>query len=236
MSTQNLTYRILALLLLSPAVSGCTVVGLGVGAALDAGKGKPLVPQALNTGEVKPGKRITLTLRDDSKVSGTFRGVVAVPPEAYAVSYDRARADLGNDATLPCLGEEVVIVMDSGDTVTGRLLGFDNERVVLESATGPSDVRVGTVSRVADGYGHTVTGRALMAYLWSGLLPVRSAVALDVRRGHQELIPLDRILEIKQPANGKKIGTMVGGALDVIGFAAYVICLSSDCLDFGFGY
>ena len=228
--------RMLAMLILIPAVSGCSLLGLGVGAVADAGKKNEVAPRLAASWRIEPGKKITLRLKDDSKISGRFRGVSRVRSDEYAAAYEHARTALWHNARLPQLEDEVDLLLESGDTVRARWLGFGPEHTLVDFGAGPVEVPVGEVAAVVDGRGNSVSGRSLLMYLWAGRLPVRSGIMLDVGRGRQELVSFDRIHAIEWAKHsGKKAGVIAGGIIDLMAFTAFAICSASNCLNVGFG-
>jgi hypothetical protein len=135
--------RSLASFLLLPlamfASAGCAALGLGIGAAVDAGRGKGPVSRLL---DVSHGRKVTLWLRDGSSVEGRYLGVEPAAVVAPAPDPDPA-ADAGATIVLQTKWETMRIAPGDVDHVSvpvssgkkaGLLVGLTIDALVLLAA------------------------------------------------------------------------------------------------------
>jgi hypothetical protein len=201
------------------ALTGCSLIGLGVGASIDkdnAGKRKPIEPSEVVA--VGPGTPVDVFLRDGGQLSGKFMGLVPVPPEQYADSFARSREANGSEHP-PLLGSTVTVAVKSGKQKQGELLGFGLKSLVIREtgAEQPTAVELSRIVRVSDSAGDDVDGRALQRLVTEGKIPLLSAMAVDTASGRTQ-IPLDLVARIDVPrkSHGKMTGFLVGAAIDAV--------------------
>jgi hypothetical protein len=100
-----------ALLLLQ---SGCSVVGLGIGAAIDAHKPDSVIVQGYRLTTIEKGSPLTVTLSYGSTITGWFNGGMPATAEWIDTLYMRARSNDPGCAILPALGDTVEFIHKSG--------------------------------------------------------------------------------------------------------------------------
>ena len=106
--------------------TGCfTLMGAVVGASVDANRGEQYetVP-GWQTKAPKPGKPVTLTLRDSTRVSGTYVGLATRNPDTYAQRY-AAWQTQPEGAAFPAIGERITVVRSFGRRTAVEFQGFD---------------------------------------------------------------------------------------------------------------
>jgi hypothetical protein len=106
-----------ALLLLQ---SGCAVVGLGIGAAIDAHQPDSVTVQGWRLAAIEQGSRLSVTMTNGSKIAGTFHGGTPATAEWIDTLYMRARSNDPGCAILPALGDTVDFIHNSGQ-VRGQI-------------------------------------------------------------------------------------------------------------------
>jgi hypothetical protein len=106
-----------ALLLLQ---SGCSVVGLGIGAAIDAHKPDSVIVQGYRLTTIEKGSPLTVTLSYGSTITGWFNGGMPATAEWIDTLYMRARSNDPGCAILPALGDTVEFIHRFG-RVRGRI-------------------------------------------------------------------------------------------------------------------
>ena len=210
------------------ALTGCSLIGLGIGALVDkdkAGKTKPI--EARRVGAVGPGTAVDISLTDGGQLSGKYVGLVPVPPEQYADSFARSREANGSEHS-PALGSTVTVALKSGKEKHGELLGFNPRLLVIRETAGqPStDVELSRVVRLSDSAGDGVEGEVLLRMALAGKIPFLSAMAVDTASGRTQ-IPLDRVARIDVPEKGhaKLVGFLVGAVIDAVIVVAAVSSL-----------
>lgn len=205
---------------------GCSIVGLIAGATADRRSRSPW-----ELTRVAPGEQMSIRLRDDTRVRGTFRGLVDVPADEYRVSYEAARSALLAEARLPALGS-VGVTWADGERSSAELVGFLPSAVVLVHRGQP---KVEPVSKIAylTGQGETGVSRAVLERLLDGnRLPYVKAIEIlgvqysgneppkpkadeVMRLGFAEVVDL-RIASSRGLVTGFFIGVLVDGLLFAI--------------------
>jgi hypothetical protein len=126
------SFLLLSLALLASA--GCTAVGFGVGALVDAGSGKG---SAARLNDVHPGRNVTVWLHDGSRAEGRFLGREPVTP---APDLDPFSAAAGGAILLQTKSETMRITAGDVDRVsvpvykgkvTGMVIGLAIDALVF---------------------------------------------------------------------------------------------------------
>ncbi len=233
---------------MAATASGCTAVGYGIGAAIDAGNTQIYRPVSAQTWTVEPGREGQLYLRDGTQFEATYRGTAALPSAAYAAYYDRLRADLLTVHELPALGDVVRVVLTTGDTLDAPCHGFDYNRsgVDEEPATPNSRYRGLVVARdstsnvipfanvrdihAADGA--SVAGSTLDSLTAAGVIPLRTGLVFEMSSGEQQVLPIGDIRGFEVKSNtGRTVGAVVGLITDAAIIAGAIAFSQSDWLN-----
>lgn len=222
-------YGALALLALNSALSGCTLIGYGLGSAIDSSSKRTFgpevfAPESAGRDTLKSGTKLKLNLRDGEVVEGKYLGVERLPAEEYAQVYAGARERYQLQSALPEPGDTVTLALVTGRVLEGELLGFEGRRWVIFRRETLLRVAAADVVEMTDGGDCSVSGETLDRLLSSGAVPTMSALALEVvvsegrtRREERRLIPLDSILSATyKPTSGRTVGTLAGLAIDVV--------------------
>ncbi|MFH1700359.1 MAG: hypothetical protein ABIE07_07195 [Candidatus Zixiibacteriota bacterium] len=124
-----------AIVIITIALNGCSLIGLGVGAAIDshAQPTKMIHPWAVNT--INPGDSVTAHLIDGRRLSGTYQGIRPSDENKYQEKYDNFVGQLKDSCRMPVFNENVSITLKSGANIEEKFLGFD----ILISALNPRD-------------------------------------------------------------------------------------------------
>jgi len=213
-------------LFFSVQISGCSLIGLVVGFAVDQGvpKGVRVIPphQAL---EVSPGARVAFHLKDGTTVSGRYLGVARIPEEAYARRYRSWRDSLPPGESFPALGDSITLTLRSGEALAATFGGFGYRQVKLGSAAGVESgvVRFENLVAISGPAGRSIPAEHLVTLDISGDLPSATALrVLDVF--DTSLTALDRVARVSIPTvrHGARNGFLIGFAIDAIVMAIAV--------------
>ena len=135
---------LLAVLLPAGLSTGCTAIGLAVGAVADSYKDKVVKPvrgaQQVHT--LKAGAAVELRLRDGRAVRGRYRGLDWTLNEARVSQYKVAGRVLAHDLALPAPGPGARLALTRGHVAPGELIGFGPGFVVFREELGRPLVRV----------------------------------------------------------------------------------------------
>jgi hypothetical protein len=203
--------------------SGCTLVGLGIGATVDS-KSKTLQPGPVwQVTTLAPGTSVALDLADGRRLQGEIGGTRFREPEVYAPVYDAARLALAGSVDLPELGPGVLSGVAAGPEQQVVWMGVDLTGIVVRNGGSQTTVAFERVAALRDAHGRVVSGPMLQRLVQARQLPLLSEIVL---RGVKEPVPVDRVAQIEAPSSkkthGKLIGVLVGLAVDAILAAGYI--------------
>jgi hypothetical protein len=233
----------LALLALNSALSGCTLIGYGLGSAIDASSKRTFAPEAFapedgGSNTFRPGTKLKLALRDGEVVEGVYLGVERLPGDEYARIYGEARERYALQSQLPEPGDSVTLALVTGGVAEGEFIGFEFPHWVFfkrDTQHGVPATQYGVpvtdVVEMSDGRDRSVSGETLDRLLSSGTVPTMSALALQVDTGRfwrtdRRLIPLESIQSgTHNPNSGLMAGGLLGLALDAAVTTAVVASL-----------
>jgi hypothetical protein len=230
-------------------MNSCSLIGLGIGAAIDSSKPDQVLIPGWVIQKVKPGTQIRVFLNSGDIVSGKFLKVERVQEEEYAERYANSRRQKQEEFLLPALGDDIAITLKSGVYSEREFLGFDYyyapQRMEAEKEsvpTVPISILVGVkgdtlrgrvplilVKEILDSYQNVMEVKALEKLASQGQIPFLSAIAiqeLDTKR----LIALDMVyhIEYKNKKHAKWVGLGIGAAIDVTLIIIAAALASSD--------
>lgn len=224
-------------------LTGCSLVGLGVGSLVDAGKPSRREIPGWEVETVKPGSKLDVFLKSGEMLTGKFLGVETAPKEAYAEKYSLAREQAPNDNPLPSLGDTVTVVDSFGERGKGEFLGFDYLSIVLKSEQKPEPVRVSLSPEgtILDGRGNRFEGTALRELTVRGQIPLLSQILVERQRTGPKSSPIQSFrrdttriatneisqVQLHLQKKGKKTGFLIGAAVDVAVLIAVAVISSS---------
>lgn len=194
---------------------GCTLVGYGIGSAIDSGTGGWVSVETLDTNVVAPGKKVDVYLSDGSKLTGIFRGLEPTPAPEYAKSYLAARRSLRLGVSLPTPGDSITLYTTSSPPLRGVFLGYDPGAVVLATAGGTVAVSVQDLQEL-----DFARGRARSADVRSALddsqIPFLSVLRIERGQASTQSVQLRRISRVEwRPRTGRTVGWIMGAAVDL---------------------
>jgi len=212
-----------ALLLLQ---SGCSVVGLGIGAAIDAHKPDTAIVRGYHLITIEQGSPLTVTLTNGSRISGTFIRGMPASPEWIDTLYMRTRSNDSGCAILPALGDTVEFIHRSG-LIRGQIeyAGFrhadsDNDFCYgfePVDSSGSREFCLKQLLAVRRPDGSLLKSRDIANALGQSHTFVPFAgIEMVTNKGVQQT-PLDCISQVIAPSHkqGKWNGLLVGAAIDL---------------------
>jgi len=223
--------------------SGCSVVGLGIGAAIDAHKPDSVIVQGYRLTTIEQGSPLTVTLNYGSRVTGTFDWGMPATAELIDTLYMRARSNDSGCAILPALGDTVEIIHRSGlirgqiDHAVYRRFDSGCDFCFGLAPVDSSEARefcLGHLLAVRRPDGDLLrSGDIANALAQSHTFVPYSAIEMVTNEGIQQL-PLDCIAQVVAPSHkqAKWNGFLIGAAIDVV----IVIACASLMSSFGSGW
>src|SRR5262249_54029309 len=132
-----------SLAILAGLAAGCSLIGLGIGAAIDSSHKGPRIVEGWKVESVPTGTKMRVFRRDGSDAAGILNGV-ETEPEEYRARYGegprrRAQAD---PPVPPSLGDIVTVETAGGRTRSAAFAGFDADSLALQRAGEASTVHV----------------------------------------------------------------------------------------------
>ena len=228
---------------------GCSLIGLGIGSAVDASKPDSVYIPGWRIVKVKPGTKINVLLHNGEQTKGKYLGMEPIPLDEYTHRYSSFRENKRSEILLPVLNSTITIQSKSGVQGEREFLGFDylytidehdpnimqslstsahtiNVRTIGDTTVG--QVMVANVAEITDSEGNVVDGKDLTSLTRTNRIPLLSAIALYDSLG-KKLIPMDEVqqIEMRNEKNAKWEGLIFGGIVD----AVVIIALMSMTFD-----
>ncbi|MEE9441872.1 MAG: hypothetical protein V3V99_04320 [candidate division Zixibacteria bacterium] len=227
-----------AIAIIAVTLYGCTILGLGIGAVVDAGKPDYRSIPGWDLHAVKPGSYMKLYLMRGDSLSGEFMGLSSERTSDYGKKIERLKADHEDTLLLPELNEVFDIYLKSGHNLKKRFLGFDilytsmkipkgenpQSRYpdlyclvvqnISDSATTKLFIR--EIDSLVDPNGKSIPGANFTSAAFSNRLPLLSSIT--IRDGNNVYsTPLDEIqsIDIPRSKNAKWYGMGIGFLVDV---------------------
>ncbi len=220
-----------ACIVLGAPLGGCSLIGLGTGALIDAHhRGGP--PQK-KLHSVLEGDPVTLVMRDGRRIRGIYVGVEPTAPDEYATAYERWRATWPPAEMPPPLGASLTCRLRSTQpaetSVRGQLEGFDIKHMAVREVGGAKATKLAfsVIAWVADSSG-TPTLWLEGVRRHSGEIPSLTSIAIRMGAA-AERFRMDQVarVETRTPRTGKIVGLVVGLVLDATTIAIAVAVASS---------
>jgi len=210
--------------LLGMQFSGCTAIGIGVGAAVDHHNAKPQYATWETAHTIPCGRAVQVTLTSGDTLYGRFTGLRTLPPDSYRCAYVSARKLLASDSVLPQPGDTVMVVHESGWRHRSLFHGLGpmalDMRLLCD--TSACFVPLRAVARLQDIQGTPYDLTRLSALMSARLLPTEQQFVVQ---SHVQTtgIPLEHIREIYAPPHRTSywiLGGVIGLAVDAAVVAA----------------
>lgn len=197
--------------------TGCTILGMAVGAHEDARAPRRYHPiERSRLRRVDPGSAVRLRLTDSTVVWGTYQGVVNEPGPSYPAAYDAWRTN--EPAPTIALGAHVTIGRVHGRAGVGAFAGFDEVGVRYAGDAGAAkSVPWRNVARVVADSVDAPVARWRAAFA-DGTLPLAVQLSVQEPDGHVRTVDFGDVREVAVPARGYGVleGAVVGLVMDAI--------------------
>jgi len=226
------------------ALNGCSMIGLTTGASVDSEKSNQKIVPGWQVMTIAPGTRITIILKDGTRLSGKYSGLDPIPAEQYAAIYSQAREQKAEGILLPALGERIDIGLflekakEPEKKLEGIFEGFGHDRVLFKfkGTTTLSDLPLSFVTKIAGSGGHVIAGETLKRLILEGKIPVLSAIVVEGKAG-KTLVAMDNVSQMEIPVkkDGAWTGFGIGAAIDIAIVFYIVAQFKGDWLSLG-GY
>ena len=212
---------VLAIAAVTFLLNGCSLIGLGLGAAADAKKPDQMNIPGRSVETVKPGTQIEIVLKDGSQLSGKYLGLERYPEKEYVEKYQKSQENLRERIPLPAVGDSIAITTISRKPFKCAFLGFDFRYLWMRMTNrNESDaVILRDLTSIEDNQGNILTGETVRDLINKGEIPLLSAIVIQNEAG-KTLVAMDEVDQIQVPV--KKYGDL-GGFLAGAGIDALII-------------
>ena len=206
---------------------GCSVVGLGIGEAIDSHKPDSVTVQGWRLATIKQGSPLKITLNDGSTITGRFTRGMPATAAWIDTLYMRARSNDSGCVILPALGDTVEFIKESNrirgriDYATCRRLESDCDFCFGATPVDSSGAREFCLKhllavRRADG-GLLKSGDIANAIDQSHTFVPLAGIEITTPFGVQQtpLYDISRVV-VSYQKHGQRIGFLIGAIIDVV--------------------
>jgi len=211
---------------------GCTAIGYGVGAKVDAsGKNRLMIP-AQQLKQIKPGSKIKCVFPNGDIIRGEFAGLKQVDFKEFQQMF-RDVLQIEPDF-LAKKGDHIVIVDKHKNEIKGIFdeIGYESNgyvAIIPDGMDKPEKINLYFIKEIQDSVGNKTAAPRLVQILLKGnKIPGMTVLIVKTPRGEKNFPLYDlSSLEVKRN-KGKFIGLLTGAAID--GFLIYYFGLSTHSL------
>lgn len=212
---------LITFIILITVVSGCSIIGLSVGALADADNPDRADYPADKFNQIKPGKKIEIVLRSDDTLKGEFKGIDQMSELEYESFFNEFINESNEIHTVPAPGDTITILDFSGDEFTYVLTGYNGGYLSVRRMEDQRAIEflTGKISKIYFGNVETTSGSEIDRLILERKLPVFQTLVLD-SDGERVTIPLDSIARVTRIGSNKRkwIGLALGLAIDLAMF------------------
>lgn len=220
------------------ALNGCSLIGLSIGAQIDASKPDQTILPGWEVVTIKPGTAINVILKDGNRLSGKYSGLYRIPAEQYAANYSQAREQKPEGILLPALGDSINIRLflkkakEPEISLECTFEGFEHDRILFKQKgrTALSDVPLSFVTKIAGSRNKIISGETIQRLILEGEIPVLSAIVVE-GEVEKTLVAMDNMSQIEIPVkkhDGALTGFLIGAVIDAVVVAAVVSSFSLE--------
>ena len=229
---------ILVLLILS--ITGCTVVGYGVGAFADSKSEKKVVSVRKIPDAVKTGDYIYVTLSNGAVFEGEYSGMEVISDDEYLERYREIRLQNSENIRLPAIGDTLTIFLKPARIKVHKIRTF-NGFVTQSTKYGreslirgkylksQKDERIylNRICRITDNRGNETDLDRLNEFIASGGMDKLTSIVLKHRKGYHR-IPSDNIREVRLKPKKRFASIAAAAGLIVDIFIYFVFIYEPD--------
>jgi hypothetical protein len=202
--------------------SGCTLIGLGVGAIRDSRKPDFQSKPVEDSLKLKKGNQMILILRDGRKLTGKYIELDKLPYTEYLNRYHEFRNKETNASVLPLLGKITATLKTTKEKVDIELTGFDYDGLWLKKIEWPNPIKhpYDLFFAIVDKQGKKFNENAIdnIKSMSSNIeLPIVSAIKIEILSDEQ-LVALNDLSEIRlhPKKHDKYYGLLLGVITDML--------------------
>lgn len=207
-----------AAIMLLCLMSGCSVIGLAIGASADGGKSDKEDYAISEIEFIKPGKEVTVVLNTKDMISGKYLRTTQISDHEYDLLFGEFREESRNLSGIPAPGDTITIFDLAGRQWTFELIGYNYDYLTVRrlGETEPIVFFIRNIARIADRDKKLISGEELEMMIAEKRIPVIQAMALDIDGDTVVLATskVDRVYSIDKKNRIWK-GLAIGLAIDL---------------------
>jgi hypothetical protein len=189
---------ILLVVLITPLICSCTVIGTLYGLHKDAVNARANRHRSWEYPDSIPlACKVQVMLTDGNLISGKYKGLFELSDADYELEYAQAKTALASSVTLPSLGDTISIAGATTERNAGCLAGFGEFSLLLKgsNSVGMRRLALADINEATDFQGKPYNTEALKELMEARQLPIRRA--LQVRAdGVTTAFPLQRVQQV----------------------------------------
>lgn len=209
---------IIICIILTSIVSGCSIIGLSLGAAADHDHPDRVNWPVNDTEQIKPGANIELVLQSGDTLIGKFKGTGRLSDGEYESIFHACLNESSELDKFPAPGDTIAIFDHSGNKFEFVLTGYNNRYLSVHRKGEDKSIAVlrKNISNVTSGRGETIFGADLEKMISERRLPVFQTLVLE-RNGETTALPADSIVQLAEIDINNRIwkGLAIGLAIDL---------------------
>lgn len=225
----NRIFRDLSFLLictiLIPVFSGCSIVGLTIGATADSDHPDRVNRPVIDLDQIKPGKTIELILFSNETLEGKYKGTGMLPRQEYDSLFHEYLNNSNELSAFPAPGDTITVFDLSGNQLEFVLIGYGIGYLSVHRTGEEKTIAILTrqISSMLLRNGETISGTNLEKTISDRKLPLIQTLILD-SGGNTREVPADSIVQITEIDKNYRIwvGLAVGFAIDYLVATLYI--------------
>lgn len=220
-----------AVIMLLCLISGCTVIGLAIGASADAEKTDKKDYAISEIEFIKPGKEVTVVLNTKAMISGKYVRTTRITDQEYDSIFGEFREKSYNLSEIPAPGDTITIFDLAGGQWTFELLGYNYDHLTVKriGETKPQVFLIRNIAEITSRNETTISVEELKMMMAGPRIPVLQAMVLNIN-GDTVVIATSRIDRVFSIDKKNRIwkGLAIGLAIDVaVSVIVFIIGLAS---------
>ena len=212
------------LLLCCLSITGCTLVGLGVGQIVDYSTRQYYAEKQINN--LESGDKIRVLRNDSSWVEGIYETTVLLDTSTYALMYSEFKSQFQQSINLPAIGDTLLIFMDHRIiTVVFHGFGWNALSVEMPPSCELTIFPYEYVHRLERQDSTTIDHESLIKLNNANVLPLNGSLILKSKVGVYH-IALNDIKYLEQYRNGTNNSKLIGAGIGLVVDIAILIIIS----------
>jgi len=187
----------LVVLLLLTFSSGCSLIGYGIGTAIDNGRPNVVPVHDSRADNLGTGEKVYCIANDGEVIRGKVKGYSQLTPEEYAHRYEISRRENTASMNLPALHTPIKVTALSESEFEYRFEGFDihcsesgklpTMYLIWGEASEPIEVRLANIRKLTDSRGNELNPEQISKYILDGRIPVMKRMEIEVSTELKEI-------------------------------------------------